>query len=107
MTGENIERVIAELKRVYGEDVRIAKDANRVLVRVASVDLYENCQPAATPMLFVLDPTQPKPLFYVQPGQLLTNGQPPKNSSSVLVGGETWMQFSFNIPWTESQPIVR
>jgi hypothetical protein len=58
-------------------------------------------------MLLVFDPSQSKPLVYVQPGQLLTNGRVPKNSSAVLVVGESWMQFSFNIPWVEGDSIMR
>src|SRR2546428_779831 len=64
-------------------------------------------KPPATPMVLVFDPGQPKPQVYVQPGQLLANGRAPKSSSTVLIGGESWLQFSFNISWNEEDGITR
>jgi hypothetical protein len=108
MLASFISEAVERIKGVYGEaSVRIASDAGRTLVRIAKVDLYEGCQPPSTPMLLVLDPTQPKPVVYVQPGQLLANGRTPKSTSAVMVAGESWMQFSFNIPWGEAHGIIR
>jgi hypothetical protein len=108
MLASFIDEAVERIKSVYGEvSVRIATDAGRTLVRIAKVDLYECCQPPSTPMLLVLDPTQPKPSVYVQPGQLLANGRAPKSTSPVMIGGESWMQFSFNIPWGEAHGIIR
>ncbi len=58
-------------------------------------------------MLLVLDPGQPKPLVYVGPGQMLANGKAPRSTSIVTVGGEAWLQYSFNIPWSEEHGIIR
>jgi hypothetical protein len=108
MTPTFITEAVQDLKRRYGDDqIRTALDAGRTLVRVSEVDLYEGCTPRSTPMLLLFDPGQPKPQAYVQPGQLLANGKAPKSTSAVLIGGESWMQFSFNIPWEEQHGILR
>jgi hypothetical protein len=92
----------------YGTDhVMVAVDGSRTLVRIDEIELYPTCAPPATAMLVVLDPDQPKPLVYVLPGQLLANGKVPKSTSVVMVGGESWMQFSFNVPWEEGHGIRR
>jgi hypothetical protein len=92
----------------YGaEQVRMATDGVCTLVRIAVVELYPNSNPSSTPMLLVLDPAKPKPAVYVQPCQLLANGKAPKSTSVVLVGGESWLQYSFNIPWEEQHGIRR
>jgi hypothetical protein len=31
----------------------------------------------------------------------------PESTSTQMVRGESWMQFSFNMPWVEGQSIVR
>jgi len=107
MRPETVEQAIKDLVVVYGEEVHCAQEGSRTLVRISTVELYSTCSPPVTPMLLVFDPGQPKPLVYVQPGQLLANGRVPKSSSTVLVGGESWMQFSFNILWTEGDSIMR
>jgi len=104
---ESIEKFIKTLVEVYGDGVRVAREGQQTLVRVCEVELYPTCQPPVTPMLLVFDTGQPKPQVYVQPGQLLANGRAPKSSSTVLVGGESWLQFSFNIPWNEEDGIMR
>ena len=107
MRPETTEQAIKDLVAVYGDEVHSAKEGSQTLVRLKVVELYPNCRPPATSMLLVFDPAQPKPLVYVQPGQLMANGRVPKNSSTVLIGGESWMQFSFNIPWAEGDNIKR
>ena len=107
MRPETVDQVIKDLVAVYGEEVHCAKEGLQTLVRLGAVDLYPACRPPVTPMLLVFDPAQPKPLVYVQHGQLLANGRAPKNSSTDLVGGESWMKFSFNIPWAEGDDIMR
>jgi hypothetical protein len=107
MTPETIEKYVQTLVEVYGEGVRVAREGQQTLARVTKVELYPTCQPPVTPMLLVFDPTQPKPVPYVQPGQLLANGHSPRSSSVQLVGGDSWLQFSFNIPWTEEGGITR
>jgi|SRR5579871_2178227 len=107
MTAQNIDRIVAELIAAYRDGISVAAEGPRRLIRIAEVELYPTCQPPQTSLLLVLDVDQPKPQVFVKPGQLLANGRVPKNSSNVLVGGETWMQFSFNIPWAENQDIIR
>jgi hypothetical protein len=104
---ETVDQAKKDLVAVYGDEVHCAQEGSQTLVRIGAVALYPTCHPPVTPMLLVFDPAQPKPFVYVQPGQLLANGRVPKNSSTVLVGGESWMQFSFNIPWTEGDSITR
>lgn len=107
MRRETVEQAIKDLVAVYGGEVHCAQDGSQTLVRISTVELYPTCRPPVTPMLLLFDSAQPKPVVYVQPDQLLANGRVPKNSSTVLVGGESWMQFSFNIPWTEGDNIMR
>ena len=107
MRAETIDQAIRDLVSVYGDGVRSAREGSRTLVRVSDVDLAPGCRPPITPMLIVFDPDQPKPIPYVKPGQLLANGRAPRSTSTQIVGGESWMQFSFNIPWAEGQSIIR
>jgi hypothetical protein len=103
-----IEKAKAKVVETYGtENVRFAEEGMRTLVRIASIDLYEGCSPRTTPLLLVLDKGQPKPLPYVQTGQRLANGREPKSSSPQLIGGESWLHFSFSIPWEEAHGITR
>lgn len=107
MTAETIEKAIRDLVSVYGDGVRTAREGSRTLARVAEAEMPPGCQPATTPILLVLDAAAEKPIPYVQPGQLLANGRSPRSTSTQMVGGESWMQFSFNVPWTEEAGIVR
>jgi hypothetical protein len=108
MSPEFIAKAVGTLVAAYGTDhVRVGNEGTRTLVRIHAVDLYDGCQPPTTPMMLVLDPSQPKPLPYVQTEQLLRNGKAPRSTSAVIVGGESWMQFSFNIPWEEPNGIMR
>jgi hypothetical protein len=108
MTPTFIADAVRVVTETYGPDqVHVATNGAHTLVRIAVVELYSTSQPPTTPMLLVLDTAQPKPAVYVQPGQLLANGKVPKSTSNVLVGGESWLQFSFNIPWEEQHGIRR
>ena len=108
MTPGFISGAAALLKSSYSDhQVRTAQDSARTLLRIAEVELYDGCRPRSTAMLLVLDPAQPKPQVYVQPGQLLANGKTPRSTSTVMIGGESWLQFSFNIPWEEKHGITR
>lgn len=107
MKAATIEKAIQDLVSVYGDDVRTAREGSRTLARVAEVEMPPGCRPATTPMLLVLDAVAEKPAAYVQPGQLLSNGRTPRSTSAQIVGGESWMHFSFNIPWTEEAGIIR
>jgi hypothetical protein len=105
--GQEVDRITAQLVSVYGQTMEVGQDGSRRLVRIERVELYPGCQPAETTMLIVLDPAQPKPQMFVTPGQKLANGRLPKNSSNILIAGQTWMQFSFNIPWSIGDNIMR
>jgi len=107
MKAEMIEKAIRDLVSVYGDGVRTAREGSQTLARVAEVEMPPGCRPTRTPMLLVLDLAAEKPIPYVQPGQLLTNGGSPRSTSVQIVGGESWMQFSFNFPWTEDAGIIR
>lgn len=107
MKAETVEKAIRDLVSVYGDEVRTAREGSRTLARVAEVEMPPGCQPAKTPMLLVLDPALEKPIPYIGPGQLLASGRTPRSTSTQIIGGESWMQFSFNIPWTEDAGIIR
>ena len=103
-----IEEAISKLISTYGADhVRRASEGGRTLARIDTVEMPPGCKPETSPMMLAFDPSQPKPPPYVKIGQLLANGKVPTSTSPVMVGGESWMQFSFNIPWDEKNGIVR
>jgi hypothetical protein len=104
---ETIEKAIRDLVSVYGDGVRTAREGSRTLARLADVEMPPGCRPPTTQMLIVLDTAAEKPAAYFQPGQLLSNGRSPRSTSMQMVGGESWMQFSFNVPWTENAGIIR
>lgn len=107
MKPETIEKAVHDLVSVYGDGVCTAREGSRTLARVAEVEMPPGCRPATTPMLLVLDTAAEKPVAYVQAGQLLSNGRAPRSTSTQIVGGESWMQFSLNAPWTEEAGIAR
>ena len=107
MDAGELDRITAQLVSVYGQGMKVGQDASRRLVQIERVELYPGCQPAETTMLIVLDPGHPKPQVFVTPGQLLANGRLPRNNSNILIAGQTWMQFSFNIPWSDGDNIMR
>lgn len=108
MNGGFITVAVREVTAAYGADqVMVAQEGGRTLVRINAVELYPTCEPDSTPMMLVLDPGQPKPVAYVQVGQTLANGRNPRSTSVTVVGGDSWMQFSFNVPWEEGHGIVR
>lgn len=107
MKAETIEKAVQDLVSLYGDGVRTAREGSRTLARLAEVKMPPGCRPLTTPMLLVLDAAAEKPVAYVQPGQLLSNGRARRSTPVQIVGGESWMQFSFNVPWTEEVGIVR
>ena len=87
MTPDFIAGAARELEGTYGTDgIRVAADGPRTLVRISEVELLRR-EPRAISMLLVLDPSQPKPVAYVRPGQLLANGADPRSTSLVMTGG--------------------
>ena len=107
MDTQEFDRITAQLASVYGQTIKVGQDGHRRLVQIERVELYPDCRPPETTMLVVLDPGHPKPQVFVTPGQQLANGQLPKNNSNILIAGQTWMQFSFNIPWSDGDNIMR
>jgi hypothetical protein len=107
MDARELDRITTQLTSVYGQTIRVGQDGHRRLVQIERVELYPDCRPPETTMLIVLDPGHPKPQVFVRPGQQLANGRPPKNNSNILIAGQTWMQFSFNIPWSDGDNIMR
>jgi len=107
MRAESVEQAVRDLTSAYGSNVHVASEGPRTLVRINGVEMPPGCRPATTSMLLVFDPAQPKPTPYVAPGQLLANGGTPRSTSVQAVAGESWMHFSFNIPWTENEGIIR
>ncbi len=107
MDARELDRITAQLGSVYGQTVKVGQEGQRRLLQIERVELYPGCQPPHASMLVVLDPGHPKPQVFVTPGQLLANGRLPKNNSNILIAGQTWMQFSFNIPWSDGDNIMR
>lgn len=107
MDAQELDRITAQLASVYGQAIKVGQDGQRRLVQIERVELYPGCHPLQTTMLIVLDPGHPKPQVFVTPGQQLANGRLPKNNSNILIVGQTWMQFSFNIPWSDGDNIMR
>jgi hypothetical protein len=107
MDVQELDRITAQLQSTYGQAIKVGQDGHRRLVRIDDIELYQGCLPQQTTMLIVIDPAQPKPQVFVNPGQTLANGKLPKNNSNILIAGQTWMQFSFNIPWSEGDSIMR
>jgi len=104
---KELDRIAGQLASVYGQTIKVGQDGHRRLIQIDRVELYPGCRPLETTMLLVLDPAHPKPQVFVTPGQLLANGRLPKNNSNILIAGQTWMQFSFNIPWSDGDNIMR
>jgi hypothetical protein len=102
-----LDRITTQLTSVYGQAIKVGQDGQRRLVQIDHVELYAGCHPAETTMLIVIDPGHPKPQLFVTPGQQLANGRLPKINSNILIAGQTWMQFSFNIPWSDGDNIMR
>jgi|PersoiStandDraft_1058852.scaffolds.fasta_scaffold71517_2 hypothetical protein len=107
MQADSIAAGVEELRSMFGDRVRMAMEGQRTLVIVSGVELPSGCRPQSTDVLLALDPGQPKPVHYVRPGQTLRNGQHPKNPTPTMVGGEAWMNFSWDFPYKEGDPLSR
>jgi hypothetical protein len=95
MTSQTLTAEIEELKAAYGE-VTTAGAPGQSLYRIAKAGLPTGCTPAEGPVLLVLQDGQP-PKVYAKPGIRTPNGTAPRSTSVVQVGGEEWMQFSYNL----------
>jgi hypothetical protein len=104
MTKETIERLISELRENYPGAVT-ARDGGLTLVQLPQLHFPPGCQPASTSGLVALDPSKPKPDFYVKviPS---TRGAQPQHGASI-VGGDSWCTFSYNLRWDEQHTAVQ
>lgn len=107
MDATTITTAVEELRAAYGEDVRVAQDGVRTLVGLDGIALPAGCQPATNDLMLLFEPGAAKPQHFVRPGQTLSNGKPPKNSSTVAIAGESWMTFSYNIPYRDGDSLAR
>lgn len=91
---------IEELKRVFGEISRVDLDG-RTLLRVGSAPLPRGCSPKATPILLTFEGDQRRPQIHVSTAIRVPDGSVPRSTSTVLIEGEPWMQFSYQFAWNE------
>jgi hypothetical protein len=106
MRHETITKAVEELRSVYGEAAAESREGGRTLVKIGGVELPPGCKPARSDVLIVLDPAAARPVAYVRPGVLLPNGVAPRSTSQTVVGGESWLGFSFAFPWSEADSII-
>jgi hypothetical protein len=106
MTDTELQVMLVVMKTAYG-DLAVAHEPNDVvLMRADQVALPKGCSPTCTPVLLRVQPGQARPEIFVKPGIVLPNGVVPRSTSTVTVGGETWLQFSYSFPWDASQRTV-
>src|SRR5215472_15689852 len=101
MTRETIELVEKELKAAYPA-ATAATNGNRRLIRLPEVPYPSGCRPATGTALVVLDPNSPKPELYLNEVPVLPSGSR-VSIGSVMVAGESWQTFSFNVIWEEGR----
>lgn len=107
MTQQEIDIALIDLKSELGEvAVRNEPDGD-VLIKIARVALPPRCMPSHTPVLVAIKPNDPIPKVYVSQGIRLANGVEPRSTSPVQIGGEPWLQFSYNVPSPSGQPISK
>jgi hypothetical protein len=87
-----------DLKKYYGI-VSIAHEDPVAYVRIQEVYLPKGCSPESTPVLLGLRVNQPRPEIYVMPGIRLPDGKEPRSISIVTILGESWMQYSYQLPY--------
>jgi len=102
MTTEVFTDDLEEVKEQY-HSVKIANNGSLCYVRIDSVTLPIGCTPESTPVLLVLQPGQAKPEIYVKPGIKLSNGREPRSISTLVIEGESWLQFSYQLDWDPNQ----
>ena len=97
MTPEKIQALVSELIDNY-TDAAEAQDGGRTLVKLPAVQLPPGCQPSSTDVIVVFTPGASKPDLVVRTAPRLPNGALP-NTSSMMVAGENWVTYSFNLEW--------
>jgi len=104
MTSETIERLEQELKEGYKGAVS-AKDGALTLVKLPEVSFCTGCEPRVSEALVVLDPANPKPLFYLRVIPAVRGAQPAHGTG--VVGGDNWCTYSYNLRWDETLTAVQ
>lgn len=106
MDAETRKAIVAELADAFGD----AKDATpedgqplHVLLPTLGIPSPWKPNPARGIVKFENWPEQ-KPLFWIDMAVVNGEGQPPRSNNPQLVLGETWRQFSFNLPWPIDPP---
>lgn len=95
MNSDTMQRFEDELRQAFDGSV-VANDANRKLIRLATVDFPDGCIPQISAALVVLDPTADKPEFYLAQVPRLASGTQPA-TGQVMVGGEIWNTYSYAV----------
>ncbi|MBZ5493696.1 MAG: hypothetical protein LAO76_22485 [Acidobacteriia bacterium] len=95
MNPDTMQRFEDELRQAFDGSV-VANDANRKLIRLATVDFPDGCIPQRSAALVVLDPAADKPEFYLAQVPRLASGNQPA-TGQVMVGGEIWNTYSYAI----------
>jgi len=101
VTLETIRIIEEELKAAYPTAIA-ALDGNRRLVELLEVDFPRGCRPGTGSALIVLDPNSPKPGVYLREVPALPSGNR-VSAGTVLVAGQSWQTFSFNVAWEEGK----
>jgi hypothetical protein len=90
-----MQRFEDELRQAFDGSV-VANDANRKLIKLATVDFPDGCIPQRSAALVVLDPAADKPEFYLAQVPRLASGNQPA-TGQVMVGGEIWNTYSYAV----------
>ncbi len=101
MTAETIAAVVSELMERYA-GAKSTQDGSKTLVKLPMVQFPAGCQPESSDALVQLDPAAPKPELFLRGLPRLPSGTQP-SGNSVLVAGESWFTYSFNLRWEEER----
>lgn len=100
MTDEHFNDELERLKAAFGV-VETSLESGQRLVRIADVGLPKGCSPSRTSVLLRLPAADGRPEVFAQTGIKVTGNKDPRNTSTVLVAGQSWMQFSYKFDWDE------
>lgn len=103
MTDDDVNLEAERLRGAFGEMSSAREPNDVILFRMTKVALPAGCAPGHTPVLLRLQPGQERPEIFVKPGITVPNGIAPRSTSVVLIGGESWLQFSYTFPWDRNQ----
>jgi hypothetical protein len=101
----DIERRVGELRGFYSEVVTKRTPDGNTVVSIKGLTTDVGCIPGRTDVLLVMSTQQDTPVArYVKHPITLASGSTP-NYSPILIDGETWYGFSFNLQWSTSDPM--